>query len=195
MQLTVKGKQIDVGDALRNHVEEHLSQAAEKYFNNPIEATVVFSKEAGHLYKADISLHVGKGILLQTQNTAEDPYPAFDVASERMAKRLRRYKERLKDHHKRMEDAEQQEAVYYQLQAEEAESEEPSGDDEPMIIAEMATTIQTMSPSEAMMRMNLADLPALMFKNASHGGLNMVYRRSDGHVGWVDPDGNNNREV
>jgi len=192
MQLTVKGKQLDVGDALRNHVEQNLTDAAKKYFNNAIDATVVFSKEAGHLFKADISIHVGKGIMLKAHYAADDPYPAFDQASERVAGRMRRYKEKLKSHHKQLSETDYIEAAYYKLHNKETEKPEK---EDPMIVAEMATTIQSMSPSEAVMRMDLADLPALMFRNSVNGGLNMIYRRSDGHIGWVDPEGNKNKEV
>ena len=99
MQLTVKGRQLDVGQALRGHVEDSLNAVAAKYFTNPIEATVVFSREA-HLYRSDVSVHVGRNILLQSNAAADSPYGAFDQAADRVAKRLRRYKRRLKDHHK-----------------------------------------------------------------------------------------------
>lgn len=191
MQLTVKGKQIDVGDALRTHVREKLSDSVKKYFPDPIEATVTFSREAGHLYRADIAIHVGRGILLQAQYEADDPYPAFDMASERVAKRMRRYKDRLRNHHDKMGAAADGElelmARAYTLAAGE---DDPESGDEPVIVAEMATPILTLTPGEAVMRMDLADLPALLFRNGSHGGLNMVYRRADGNIGWVDPEGN-----
>jgi len=191
MQLTVKGKHLDVGDALREHVTGHITSAAEKYFDNPIEATVVLSKESARRFKAEISIHIGKGIMLQAHHEADDPYPAFDVASERMAKRMRRYKAKLKDHHKRMRDTEaQHQAVLdYTLQSNDDDDADKNAG-ESAIIAEMTTFIQEMSVSEAVMRLDLSDRPALMFKNSAHGELNMVYRRSDGNVGWVDPAGN-----
>ncbi len=184
MNLTVKGKQLDVGDALREHVQSHLTETAEKYFANPIDATVVFSREGGHLFKADISIHVGKGILLQAHHAAEDPYPAFDTASERVAKRMRRYKSKLQNHHKELPEASNMDAAYYTLSGEDEAEEQP---DEPAVIAEMQTTIQTMSVSDAVMRMDLADMSALMFRNPANGRLNMIYRRKDGNIGWVDP--------
>lgn len=191
MQLTVKGKQIDVGDALRAHVQEKLQDSVKKYFPDPIEATVTFSREAGHLYRADIAIHVGRGILLQAQYEADDPYPAFDLATERVAKRMRRYKDRLRNHHTKMGAAAADElALMAHAYTLAGESENPEAGDEPVIIAEMTTPIQTMTPGEAVMRMDLADLPALLFKNSRHGGLNMVYARPDGNIGWVDPQGN-----
>ena len=199
MQLTVKGKQLDVGNALRQHVETRLTDTVKKYFNNPIEATVVFSREGGHLFRADISIHVGRNIVLQTHHAAEDPYPAFDTATDRMSKRLRRYKEKLRDHHFKISDLPDDAhlaAKYYTLQhAFDQEDEPVEGGDEPAIVAEMHTMIQTMTVSDAVMRMDLGDLNALMFRNAGHGGLNMVYRRKDGNIGWVDPAGNNKTVV
>lgn len=188
MRLTVEGKQLDVGDALREHVRSNLVETAEKYFPNPIEATVVFSKEGGHLFKADISIHVGKGIILQAQHAASDPYPAFDTASDRLARRLRRYKNKLKDHHKELPEAANMDAAYYTISGgqDEAEDDLPQGD-EPAVIAEMATAIQTMSVSDAVMRLDLADDAALLFRHPASKRLNMVYRRKDGNIGWVDP--------
>lgn len=194
MQLTVKGKQIDVGDALRTHVAESLNSVVGKYFNNSLEANVVFSRDA-HLFKADIQVHVGRGILLQSASEATEPYPAFDTACDKLAKRLRRYKRRLRDHHSGAGEAESALAAlparYQILEAEpEDHVDEHVADVDgaaPLVVAEMQTSIDHLSVSEAVMRMELADRPALLFHNRAHGGLNMVYRRADGNVGWVDP--------
>lgn len=189
MQLTVRGKQIDVGDALRAHVGESLDNVVGKYFGRPIEATVVLSREA-HLYRAQISVHVGRGILLQSEAEADAPYPAFDAAAEHVAKRLRRYKRRLRDHHRK--DAEAEPAQQYVLapEAEDFVEGEDGAHYEPVVVAEMATQIPTLSVGEAVMRLDLSDAAALMFRNRAHGGLNMIYRRGDGNIGWVDPRGN-----
>ncbi|WP_353860068.1 ribosome-associated translation inhibitor RaiA [Azospirillum formosense] len=192
MQLTVKGKQLDVGDALRSHVADSLNSIVGKYFNKPIEANVVLTREA-HLFKADIQVHVGRGIVLQSASEATEPYPAFDTACEKLAKRLRRYKRRLRDHHS--VEAPAQEAFPARYQILEAETDEAHVESDeaaaeaaqPMVIAEMETTIATLAVSEAVMRMELADAPALMFRNGAHGRLNLVYRRADGNIGWVDP--------
>ena len=189
MNLTVKGKHIDVGDALRTHVEEQLSAVTEKYFSNPIDATVLFAHEA-HLYRTDISVRIGRGIMLQSSAEATDIYPSFEAAVSKVGKRLRRYKRRLRDHHMNgaLAAAEQVPARTYVIEAEvTATGDEEDFSAEPVIVAEMDTTIETMSVAEAVMRMDLAELPALMFRSGSHGGLNMIYRRPDGHVGWVDP--------
>lgn len=201
MHLSVKGKQLDVGDALRNHVAETLNAVVGKYFGRPIEANVVFSREA-HLFRADISVHVGRGIMVQSIGEAGEPYPAFDTACDKIARRLRRYKGRLKDHHSAAESAaEPMSAKKYILQAEAEEhgrdshAEGAGEPHQPVVIAEMTTPIATLTVSEAVMRMELAELPAMMFHNRGHGGLNMVYRRSDGHVGWVDPKGSSEKSV
>jgi ribosomal subunit interface protein len=192
MNLTVKGKHLDVGDALRTHVEEQLTAVTEKYFSNPIDATVLFAHEA-HLYRTDISVRIGRGIMLQSSAEATDIYPSFEAAAEKVGKRLRRYKRRLRDHHMNgaiaaAAEAEQVPARQYVIEAEAtATGDEDDVSAEPVIVAEMDTTIETMSVAEAVMRMDLAELPALLFRSGAHGGLNMIYRRPDGHVGWVDP--------
>ena len=186
MNLTVKGKHLDVGDALRTYVRDQLSAVTEKYFSNPIDATVAFVHEA-HLYRTDISVRVGRGILLQSSAEATDIYASFDAAGGKVGKRLRRYKRRLRDHHSHGGEVEAEElpARQYVIEAEAAEDGEAGA--EPVVIAEMDTTIETMSVAEAVMRIDLAELPALLFRSGAHGGLNMIYRRPDGNIGWIDP--------
>jgi len=186
MQLSVKGKQIDIGDALRKHVESQLQEITGKYFNDSLDAHVTFSREA-HLFRADITVHAGRGILLQSNATASEPYPAFDMAAQRIAGRLRRYKNKIKHHHRENgRDAEAFMASSFVLNGAESEREEEANDN-PVVVAEMTTPIETLSVGEAVMRLDLGDLPALMFRNGAHGGLNMIYRRTDGNIGWVDP--------
>lgn len=190
MQLTVKGKQLDVGDALRTHVADSLNAAVGKYFTKPLEANVVLSREA-HLFKADIQVHVGRGIMVQSAAESDQPYPAFDTACEKIAKRLRRYKSRLRNHHGAENGAEVLPARYQILEAE-ADTHHVDGEEvaeavHPVVIAEMQTQIETLTVSEAVMRMELGELPALLFRNRAHGAVNLVYRRRDGNVGWVDP--------
>lgn len=186
MQLTVKGKHLDVGDALREHVRETLAVTAEKYFGDKIEAMVTFTKEKNHRYKADISITLGRGIVLAAQNEADDPYPAFDGASQRVKTRLGRYKEKLRDHHRR-EDKEDLHAAHYTMFG--SNENEPDGGEEPAIVAELQSQVPTLAVSDAVMRLELGDLPALLFKNPGNNTYNMVYRRKDGNIGWVDPSG------
>lgn len=192
MQLTVQGKQLDLGDALREHVTEKIEDINQKFFNHATSGSVTFSREGhGHgLIRAHISIRVGKNIMVMADSVQADSYVAFDSAVEKVGTQLRRYKTRLRDHQQRLED-EPGDAVTarsYVLASE--ETEEMKRGDDPVVIAEMTTDIQTMSVSEAVMRLDLGDQPAMLFRNASHDGLNMVYRRPDGNVGWVDPIGN-----
>src|SRR5260221_5899780 len=188
MNLTVKGKNLDVGDALRGHVAESLDTIFTKYFANPIEATVILSKQV-HLFSALIAVHVGRGILLQSEAEADQAYGAYDKAAEHLTARLRRYKRRLRDHHRA--DIQTQRAAQYVVSAagpddSEGGDHELAADSAPMIIAEMQTDIPTLTVSEAVMRLDLSDQKAMMFLNRAHGRLNMVYRRNDGNIGWGD---------
>ncbi len=187
MKISVQGKQLDVGDALRQRIETAIEQIAAKYFGNPIDATVTMSRD-GSVFRADVTVHVGKGISVKSEGASSDPHVAFDGAAERIAKQLRRYKRRLRDHH-RGHAEEALPAAQYVLAAAAEDGPEPEGVDgwEPVVVAEMATKIETLTVGEAVMRMVLACATALMFRNRAHGGLNMVYRRPDGNVGWVDP--------
>jgi ribosomal subunit interface protein len=189
MQLTVQGKQMDLGDALKTHVSTKLEDINSKYFNRAIDATVTFSPEGQAFTKTHISIRVGKDIMVISDATETDPYVSFDQAAEKVAKQLRRYKRKLRDHHERLDGAPQEHfmpALDYTLSSEQDNDEEHK---DHLVIAEMSMSIQTMSPSEAAMRLDLSKLPALMFRNAGHNGLNMVYQRPDGNIGWVDPDG------
>lgn len=193
MQFAVTGKQIDVGDALSSHAEARLSETVEKYFDQPIEAAVVFSREgkSGNI-RTDISVHVGRNIQMHGRGLAADAYGSFDIAAERIAKQLRRYKRRLRDHHRK--EAAEETAMFaqkYILVAEEGEDDDQIKDtDNPVVIAETTMAIDALTVSEAVMRMDLVDTTALMFTNQAHGGLNVVYRRADGNIGWIDPQGN-----
>jgi ribosomal subunit interface protein len=197
MQLTATGKQIEIGEALRRHIETSLNSALEKYFKTAIEAHVVISREA-HLTRAEVSIHIGRGIVVNAHAAAAEAYAAFDAAAERVAKQLRRYKRRLRDYHAKARDyaIASERAMAYVLApfAEEAESEEVTtadGVDQgggPAVIAEMSTELPRLTVGEAAMRMDLADASVLLFRNRSHGELNLVYRRSDGNIGWIDPE-------
>ena len=187
MNLTVKGKNIDVGEALRTHVAQSLDYAIAKYFGNPIEATVIFSKQS-HLFSADIAVHIGRGILVHAEESADQAYAAFDQAVDHLTKRMRRYKRRLRDHHRA--ETQSFRASQYILAPEaeeEVEAATVNGSEAPAVIAEMQTEIPSLTVGEAVMRLDLSNLKAMMFLNRAHGGLNMVYRRNDGNIGWVDP--------
>ena len=185
MDISVKGKNLDVGDTLRGHAVDNLTSAVAKYFERAIDASVIFTREGRHM-RTDISVHPGpRGLVVQGRSEDEDPYAAFDGALVRVSKQLRRYKRRLANHHKGHVD-EILPALQYGIQPDHAE-EEVAEDAEPVIIAEMPQEIATLSVSEAVMRMDLADLPVIMFRDKSSGRLNVVYHRADGNIGWIDP--------
>src|SRR3974390_1353729 len=184
MQLTVTGKQIDTSAVLRQHVEASLGTILGKYFKTAIEAHVVFSKEA-HLSRAEVSIHIGRGIVVNASSMAAETYAAFDAAAERIAKQMRRYKRRLRDHHTQAREAfEVGERARDYVLAPLAEE----GDEGTAVVAEMSTDVPNLTVSEAVMRMDLANAPVLLFRNRSHGELNIVYRRLDGNIGWIDPE-------
>jgi len=184
MQPTVTGKQIDTGTLLRDHVDASLAAILGKYFKTAIEAHVVFSKEA-HLNRAEVSIHIGRGIVVNASASAAETYAAFDAAAERIAKQMRRYKRRLRDHHAQAREAfEVGERARDYVLAPVAEE----GEEGPAVIAEMNTDVPSLTVDEAVMRMDLANAPVLMFRNRSHGELNIVYRRLDGNIGWIDPE-------
>src|SRR5258708_15791454 len=192
MQLTVTGKQVDVGGGVRRRVADSLAALLGKYFRTASEAHAVYAREA-HLIRTDLSLHIGRGIMIKSGATAPDYCRACDAAAERLARQLRSYKRRLRDHHARLrnqaEDLETARAFVLAPVDEEAESETmPDGEaTAPVVIAEMSTELPRLTVSEAVMRMDLADAPVLLFRNRSHGELNVLYRRGDGNVGWIDP--------
>ena len=190
MDISVKGKNLDVGEALRGHAEGHLSSAVDKYFERAIDASVVFTRQ-GRRLRADISVHPGpRGMVVQGRSESDDAYAAFDGALERISKQLRRYKRRLSNHHKGHGEKTLP-ALQYVIQPD-PEDEEVDVDAEPMIVAEMPDEIATLSVSEAVMRMDLADLPVTMFRDRASGRLNMVYHRANGNIGWIDPSDEKN---
>lgn len=185
MQLQVSGKQVETSEALNTYVEDRLTTGIEKYFSNPIDGHIVFSRD-GHGFRADASVHVGHGIHVQSHASGNDVYAAFDSAAGRLEKQLRRYKRRLRNHHGKHKPSMDgiEAAKSYILASEEEDSEE---NDNPIVIAESKTDILTMTVGEAVMRLDLANDPVRLFRNSAHGVLNVVYRRADGNIGWIDP--------
>lgn len=190
MRFTISGKHIDVGDALSTHVETELGETVGKYSQRPTDAAVTFSRDA-HQFLCDSVVHLSTGLTVQARGVANEVYAAFDACREKMDKQLRRYKRRLKDHHKdRTGPVEFGEAGLYVLSADEDAWESQGEGLEPMIIAEMESRVPTLSVGDAVMQMELAGAPLLVFRNEKHGGVNVVHRREDGNVGWIDPRGN-----
>jgi ribosomal subunit interface protein len=197
MHITVAGKQVETGDALRAHVTNTLGAIASKYFDHALEAHVTFRRDAkgrnGAFFACDINLHAGRGLSVRGEGMGHDAHRAFDEAAEHVAKRLRRYRRRMNEHARSLaEDREAPvERARQSVLAPEPEEEEAVAAPEPQeggaVIAEQPTEIARLSVREAVMRMDLAHQPVLMFRNKGNGRLNVVYRRNDGNIGWIDP--------
>jgi len=187
MRYQISGKQIDIGDALQAHVKSELGETVEKYSQRPTDATVAFSRNA-HEFVCETTVHLSTGLTAAARGSANEIYAAFDACREKMDKQLRRYKRRLKDHHKeRAEPVEFAEAPMYVLAANGETGDSEPETLQPMIIAEMETKIPSLSIGEAVMQMELSGLSVLVFRNEKSGGVNVVHRRDDGNVGWIDP--------
>lgn len=188
MRYQISGKQIDIGEALQTHVKSEIDEVIAKYPGRPTDALVVFSKDA-HEFACETVVHLSTGLTVQARAKETEIYSAFDSANEKMEKQLRRYKRRLKDHHKeRPNPIEISDASSYILASgSDDETDEPETL-QPMIVAEMETQIQSLSVGEAVMQMELAGSPVLVFMNEKQdNGINIVYRRDDGNIGWIDP--------
>lgn len=191
MQIQIKGKQIDVGDALTEHVETQLSEMVSKYFDRPVEAMITFSRDA-RAFRCDSHVHLPTGLIAQSSAKAQEIYAAFEQSAERIEKQLRRYKRRLRDHHRDRQDripALATSEFVLESQTHEDEAEEPETLN-PVIIAETRMDLPSFSVGEAVMQMELADRGHLLFRNDATGRFNLVYRRDDGNVGWIDPGAN-----
>ena len=190
MQIQITGKHMDLGEALRDRIELGLEAAVSKYFTRTGDARVFVSQQ-GPFVEVDCNVHLPSGIVLQSTGRAGDPYAALEDSLDKMEKRVRRYKRRLKDHHAGNTTMPSEPAAEAVLMVNghdvDSDDELSEASDSPLTVAETAMQIHTMSVSEAVMQLELQEVPALMFRNAGHGRLNMVYRRPDGHIGWVDP--------
>jgi len=188
MRYQISGKQIDIGEALQTHVKSELGEVIEKYAERPTDANIIFSKQAGE-FVCEAVVHLSTGLTTQARGHAHDIYAAFDSCAEKMEKQLRRYKRRLKDHHRdRKDPVESIGASSYILAANDHDTESEPESLQPMIIAEMETKIPDLSVGEAVMQMELAGAPALVFRNEGKSEINVVYRRDDGNIGWIDPN-------
>lgn len=189
MQLHISGRHVDLGSAFQAHVEKRLSDGLSKYLDRIVSLDVVVSKEAHHQFRVDIHGNTGthSGVLLKSQGGAGEIYAAFDDAATKAEKQLRRYKRRLKSHHVNEKEVRAHVARKYVLQTE-AHDGELDEKGAPAVIAEKSTNIERLSVSDAVMKMDLANLPALMFFNVGSGRINVVYRRLDGNISWVDPE-------
>ena len=187
MRYQISGKQIDIGEALQTHVKDELGAVVSKYAERPTDAQVTFSRNASE-YACEAVVHLSTGLTAQARARAHEIYAAFDACSEKMEKQLRRYKRRLKDHHReRSQPVELSGVSSYILAGDEGGSEAEPDSLQPVIVAEMETKIPSLSVGEAVMQMELAGAPVLVFRKEGKDAVNVVYRRDDGNIGWIDP--------
>lgn len=189
MEIQVSGKNMDLGASLQTHVHERLKDGVTKYFGRGAEAEVIFAKERFQV-ACELTTHLASGVFLAAHGEGGDAYSAFEDALEKLEKRVRRYKRRLKNHHANGKELPSEQASYYLLRPleEEKDGEDGETDDlQPVVVAESQTSLKEMTVGSAVMQLDLAEAPVIVFKNAAHGRLNIVYRRRDGHIGWIDP--------
>ncbi|MEM9842921.1 MAG: ribosome-associated translation inhibitor RaiA [Pseudomonadota bacterium] len=186
MDIRVSGHQMETGAALQEHATDRLNVIVDKYFDRALSSHVTFGKAPAGSFTCDIITHVMQGLIIKAQGQAHDAHVALDNAASKIEKQLRRYKRRLTDRHERAVQARaEEEAAYTILAADEPEEEVVA--DAPPIIAETSVDVPTGTVADAVMILDLRDTPALFFKNAGTGRHNMVYRRLDGSIGWVEP--------
>ncbi len=189
MEIRVSGHQVETGNALQEHVEDRLGGIVDKYFNRAISSHVTFGKAPAGAFSCDIVTHVMQGMIVKSHAEAHDAHQALDQAAGKIDKQLRRYKRRLNDRHEQAAHAvKEEEAAYTIFAAEEADEDvEIDPDAQPAVIAETKVDIPETSVADAVMMLDLRDTNAMFFKNAGSGRHNMVYRRRDGSIGWVEP--------
>jgi ribosomal subunit interface protein len=185
MTIQVTGKNLDVGEGLRSYVQERVVHTVEKFIGREPAGHVRIEKEHGE-FRTNCTIHLWQGMSLEAHGMAPDAYQSADRACERLEKRVRRYKRRLRRHGGGETPRKQTAATSYVIQASQEEREE-SDEDNPIIIAEAETPVHEMAVSDAVMQMDLSDQSFVVFRNASHGEINVVYRREDGNIGWIDP--------
>ena len=188
MDIRVSGHQLETGEALQSHVEARLTAIVEKYFNRALSSTVTFGRAPAGAFRCDIVMHVMQGLVLKGSAHAQDAHLSLDGAAAKIDKQLRRYKRRLTDRHEQAVYAQREEDAAYVIFEERVTEDEASDDtDAPVVIAETRVDVPEATVSDAVMMLDLRNTTALLFKNAGTGRHNMVYRRGDGSIGWVEP--------
>lgn len=187
MSLRVSGKHMEVGEAFKTRIEDRIDEALSKYFDNRASGHVTVEK-SGSRFTTDCVLHLDSGVVLQASGEAQEPDASFNAAAERIEKRLRRYKRRLKSHHADGAATREEEYAYRVLEAlPEDDEEELPEDYAPAIVAETRMQLATLPVASAVLQLDLQDNPVYVFRNAGSGDVNLVYRRPDGNIGWIDP--------
>lgn len=185
MTLRISGRQMDIGEAFRSRIENQVNDAVEKYFDGGFSGHVTVTK-ASSRFNADCMIHLDTGISLQATGDAQEPVAAFDSAAERLEKRLRRYKRKLKSHNHQANG--QPIDISYTVMAGVADDDEEVAEDfAPAIVAELTVSLKTMSVASAVVELDTKESPVFVFRNAGNEHVNIVYRRADGNIGWIDP--------
>ena len=184
MTLRVSGKNLDIGEVLRGQISTRVEQAVKRHFDGGFGGYAVVERE-GSAFRTHCAIHLDTGIDLQASATSHDPYASAELSSERIEKRLRRYKRRLKD--RRAGPATPFEEAPYVVLAAHDDQDEISDEFQPVVIAEKTTRLRRLSVGDAVAELDLSGAPVIVFRHATSGRTNVVYRRLDGHVGWVDP--------
>jgi ribosomal subunit interface protein len=194
MQVQVSGKHVDVGEALRTRVDDELKSSIGKYFERGGDAEVVVARD-GHGFRVDCAVTLASGQSLQSHGLGGDAHSAFGAALAKIETRIRRYKRRLKSHTVAASAKAAETASLYVLRAPEGDSDEDLWDADnghvppaAMVVAETVAALKTMTVSMAVMDLDLTESQTIVFRNAAHGGLSVVYRRPDGNIGWIDPE-------
>ncbi|MGB8818149.1 MAG: ribosome-associated translation inhibitor RaiA [Rhizobiaceae bacterium] len=184
MSLRISGKHMELGDSFRSQISSRIGDAIEKYFDGGFSGHVVVEK-SGSRYAADCNLHLDSGVNLQAEGQAQDPQSAFEKAFDRIEKRLRRYKRKLKD---RNVETPRVDDIAYRVMESVADDDdiEVAHDYAPAIVAESTVSLRTLSVANAVMELDMKDSPVFVFRNASNDHVNIVYRRNDGNIGWID---------
>ena len=189
MSIQITGKNIDVGDALRSFIDERMDQIIDKYIGRDVSGHVRVQKEH-NMFRTSCSIRLKSGLTLESSAESEDAYSSATQSFEKLDKRLRRYKRRLKNHHHDNNHADMFEvghpATDFLVESRDDDDATANGEDGPLIVAETEMVVPALSISDAVMQMDLAEQPVLVFKNPKHGKVNVVYRRADGNIGWID---------
>ena len=185
MTIRVSGKHMDIGDTFRTRIKDHISDAVTKYYSGGYSGQVTVEK-AGSRFTSDCKVHLDTGIVLQATGQSQDPLQSFEAAAERIEKRIRRYKRKLKNHQINTNPDGFAEVAYSVMGTNEIVEEEVSEDYAPAIVAESTKQLQTMSVASAVMSLDMTDEPLLIFRNPGNDAINVVYRRNDGNIGWID---------
>jgi len=189
MPLRVSGKNLDIGESLRTHVLEKVQTMIARYFDGKVTGHVVISPE-GSAYRSDCSLHLSSGMNLQSEGRAHEPYASFEQAADKIERRLRRYKKRLKEHANgpaAPTRAGELEVANFVIESPTDDVVESTADYSPVVVAEGAQPLKTMSVASAVSELDLTGAPVVLFQHATSSRLNIVYRRRDGAIGWLDP--------